>query len=288
MTNGRCVFACFVAAVISMIATSRVALAQTPGCDALDAGQQRVKQEAFVAMHPYDGCDETFDRCLAKKPPAPVVLRLASDICRQIKAGKSRQEIERALAKRAQSMMPVVKPASFAMDEAAAVGDPKAPVRVVVYACARCPFCRVIVPALFKEVTEGSLKGKVRLYFRPFPLKDHAGSTEGGLAMIGAARLNKFWPMVTLMYERYDSFCPALLPEWAAEAGIDRPAFEKEIADPKNREALVISKQEGLRNKVEATPTVFIDGRKYVYELHREALVDVMLEACEAAAGKKP
>jgi protein-disulfide isomerase len=288
MTNGRSLFACFVAAVLSVIATSRVALAQTPACDALNAGQQRAKQEAFAAMHPYDGCDETFDRCLAKKPPAPVVLRLASDLCRQIKAGKSKPEIERALAKRAQSMMPVAKSPSFALDEATAVGDREAPVRVVVYACARCPFCRVIVPALYKEVTEGSLKGKVRLYLRPFPLKDHTGSTEGGLAMIGAARLGRFWPMVTLMYDRYDSFCPALLPEWAAQVGMDRPAFEKEIADPKTRDALVASKQEGLRNKVEATPTVFIDGRKYVHEIEREVLVDVMLEAYEAAPRSRP
>jgi protein-disulfide isomerase len=277
-----------VVVAFAVIALSRVVLAQTPKCDALDAAQQRAKQEAFASLHPYDGCDETFDKCLAKKPLAPVVLRLASDICRQIKAGKSKQDIERALAKRAQSALPQSKPASFALDEAAAVGDPNAPVRVVAYACARCPFCRVIVPALYKEVTDGLLKGTVRLYLRPFPLKDHEGSAEGGMAMIGAARLNKFWPMVNLMYERYDAFCPALLPEWAQKAGIDGSAFEKEIADPKNREALVASKQEGLRNKVEATPTVFIDGRKYVYEMNLDALVDVILEARDAAAGKKP
>ena len=75
--------------------------------------------------------------------------------------------------------------------ESLRAGDPQAPVRVVVYACARCPFCKVLVPGLYQEVTQGKLKGKVRLYFRPFPLKDHPGSSEGGLAMLGAAGRGK-------------------------------------------------------------------------------------------------
>ena len=35
---------------------------------------------------------------------------------------------------------------------------------VVVYACTRCPFCKVVVPALYAAVTDGPLAGKVRLY----------------------------------------------------------------------------------------------------------------------------
>jgi predicted DsbA family dithiol-disulfide isomerase len=105
--------------------------------------------------------------------------------------------------------------------------------------------------------------------------------------MVSAARLGRFWPFVIKMYERFDSFCPKLLSDWAVEAGMDKAAFEKEMADPKNRDALVASKQEGIRNKVEATPTLFIDGRKYVYEAQQEAVVDVLLEEYESVTASK-
>lgn len=273
--------------LLSSLAVTKLAAAQTPDCDNLSAAQQTARRELFAALHPYDGCDATFEQCLANKPAQPVVLRQASDLCRQLKAGKNRQEIERALSKRAQSMLPTGKPVAIAVDAATLAGDPQAPVQVVVYACARCPYCKVVVPALYREVTAGSLQGKARLYFRPFPLKDHAGSTEGGLALIGAARLGGFWPLALKLYQRFDAFKPELLAAWAVETGLDQAAFEKEIADPKNRQSLVASKQEGIRNKVEATPTLFIDGRRYVYDVQPEAIVDVLLEAYEARSAAR-
>jgi protein-disulfide isomerase len=274
------------ALVLALSLVGSPAWAQSSYCPGLNPEQQQAKNKIFASLHPYDGCDETMDRCLAKKPAHPLVSRLANDICRQIKAGKGQQAIEQALAKRAQTMRPTTTLAALAVDEKTLAGNPQAPVQVVVYACARCPYCRELVLQLYKEVTAGALKDKIRLYFRPFPLRDHPGSIEGGLAMVSAARLGAFWPFVIKMYERYDIFCPKVLPEWAAEVGIDKAAFEKEVANPKIRDALIDSKQEGIRNKVNSTPTLFIDGRRYAYDLQQEAIIDVLLEAYEASKRK--
>ncbi|MBN2358245.1 MAG: thioredoxin domain-containing protein [Deltaproteobacteria bacterium] len=272
---------------VTAICVGELALAQTPPCDALTPEQQQAKQAVFAALHPYDGCDATFEQCLAKKPVSPVVLRLASDICRQVKAGRGKQEIEHGLAKRAQSALAMGKPSAIAIDSGTLAGDPQAPVQVVVYACVRCPYCRVVIPILHREVTEGSLKGKARLYFRQFPLKDHQGSTEGGLALVAASRLGGFWPYMLKIYERYDVYCPKLLPDWAAETGLDKAALEGLVADPKTREFLVASKQEGIRNKVTATPTLFIDGHKYLYDMQSEVIIDVLHEVYEARSAAK-
>jgi protein-disulfide isomerase len=263
------------------------AFAQTQDCDAVPADRKALVRDLFATLHPYDGCDETFARCLTAKPPKPVVLRLASDICRQVKAGDERKQIEQRLAKRAQTMLPTGPRATIALDEAMCAGSATAKVTTVVYACARCPFCKVMVAALHKAVTDGPLAGKVRLYFRPFPLKSHENSTEGGLAMVSAAKLDRFWPFTLHMYERFDSFCPKVLPDWAEAVGMDHEAFEREYADPKNREALVAAKQEGLRNKVSATPSIFIDGYPYLYDLTTDAVLDVLEEAYEAKTGKR-
>jgi protein-disulfide isomerase len=253
--------------------------AQTPECDALPAGQRALAQDIFTTLHPYDGCDETFARCLLAKPPQPIVLRLASDLCRQVKAGTERKQIERNLAKRAQTMLATGPRAGIALDPATRAGAADAPVTVVVYACSRCPLCQVMVPALYQAVTDGPLAGKARLYLRPFPLKSHKDSTEGGLAFMSAAKLERFWPLVLRIYQDFDRFCPSLLPDWAEAAGLDRTAFEREYADARTRAALVAAKQEGLRNQVSATPSIFIDGRPYLGEMTREAVIDV-LEEC--------
>jgi 2-hydroxychromene-2-carboxylate isomerase len=77
-----------------------------------------------------------------------------------------------------------------------------------------------------------------------------------------------------------------VLPDWAVAAGMDRAAFEGSYADPKTREALVASKQEGLRNKVSSTPTIFIDGRQYFYDLSKEAFIDVVEEVYETGKNR--
>jgi protein-disulfide isomerase len=273
--------------ILAAVASPAVARAQTPACDALPADRKATVREIFAALHPYDGCDETFARCLAAKPPKPIVLRLASDICRQVKAGDDRKQVERNLAKRADMMLASGQRATIALDESTRAGSTQAPVEVVVYACPRCPFCKDMVTALYRAVTDGPLAGKARLYFRPFPLKTHADSTEGGLAMMSAAKLGHFWPFVLALYENFDSYCPKLLADWAVAAGMDRTAFEGAYADPKTRGALVTSKQEGLRNKVSVTPTIFVDGRQYFYELSREAVIDVVEEAYDSKTGPK-
>jgi protein-disulfide isomerase len=263
------------------------ARAQAPACDALPADRKAIAREIFGALHPYDGCDETFARCLAAKPPQPIVVRLASDICRQVKAGDDRKLVERSLSKRAQTMLASGPRATIALDEATRAGSAQAPVELVVYACPRCPFCKDMVTALYQAITDGPLAGKARLYLRPFPLKTHADSTEGGLAMLSAAKLGHFWPFVIGLYKNFDTYCPKLLPDWAVAAGMDRAAFEASYTDPKTRDALVAAKQEGVRNKVSVTPTLFIDGRQYFYELSKEAVIDVVEEAYEAKASPK-
>ncbi len=280
---------CLTLATLLGAAPAPLALESIDGCKDLRPALAEQLRGHLAHLHPYDGCDQTFEACLAREPVAPVVKRLVGDLCRQVQDGRSRAELERALGKRSQSVQGIGKPVSIVLDERTRAGDPDAPIAIAIYACARCPFCMVFVPALYREVTEGKLKGKARLYFRPFPIKEHPGANEGGLAMLAAARgTGTFWPFLLQLYAGYDDFDVKILPEWAARTGLDRAAFEQSLADPAVRQELVSSKQEGLRNKVAATPTVFIDGRRYVHDLKAEVVADVVLEIAErkAARGK--
>ena len=203
--------------------------------------------------------------------------RLAENICLRVKADQDEQRIRRALSRRAQSMLPGRKAViDLNLSPMAGAGD--APVRIVAYACARCPFCSKVVPALHEEVTRGSLKGKAGLHFKTFPIRGHEGSKEGGLAIVAAARMGQLWPFLLKLYERYDFFCPDALSTWAAEAGLDKAEIERLCKDPETLSLLVESKREGIRNKVSATPTFFLDGRLFLGEPTIDELIDVVEE----------
>ena len=109
---------------------------------------------------------------------------------------------------------------------------------------------------------------------------------DGDWLLLAAAKLGGFWPFALLLYSQFDKFTPAILPEWAERAGLDRVGFERLIADPKTRDERVDAKQEGLRNKVDSTPSLFIDGCRYVYDVNVEAILDVLQEAADRSPKK--
>jgi protein-disulfide isomerase len=166
------------------------------------------------------------------------------------------------------------------------LGADGAPVEVVVYACARCPFCSKLVPQLHDAIASGPLAGKARMYFRVFPIRNHEFSKEGGLALVAAAEQGRFWEYLLKVYGEFDRFCVTKLPEWAEAVGMDRQLFEQHVADPATRDALVESKKEGIRNGVDVTPTVFLNRRRFVGEMSYEELADAIGEEADATRGE--
>ncbi|MBN2343746.1 MAG: thioredoxin domain-containing protein [Deltaproteobacteria bacterium] len=253
---------------------SSVLSAQTSTCDQLDAQQKKVAKGFMDTLHPYRECDGTIATCVKKK--SKLAIRLADNLCRRVAKGESEKKIKRWLEERAKSMNPYGKKATINTGGFPAVGTGS--VTVVVYACARCPFCSKLVPKLHKAVTSGALKGKVTLYFKPFPLKSHEYSKEGGLATVAALHMGHYWDYLLRLYENFDMFCKDKLDDWAELEGMDPARFNELMKDAAVRKELVDSKKEGLANGVSATPTLFINGRKYTGFLDVDEIVDVLEE----------
>jgi protein-disulfide isomerase len=258
--------------------------AQTPACDKLKGDQKELANELLQSQHPYDCCDDTIANCLKEKPPCALAYRLAENICQRIAMKQDAATIKRALSRRARSVLPGSK-AKIDLQGVPMVGDPKAPIVVVEYACARCPYCSKITPKLYDAVEKGPLKGKVKLYFKPFPIRSHEYSKETGLGFVAAAKLGHFWEFLLYTYEYFDSFCIAKQGEWAEAAGMEPAEFERLVADPTTRKLLVDSKKEGILNKVDATPTFFINGQKFVGDHTFEEVTDVIEEFYDNARG---
>lgn len=257
-------------------------------CTKLEAKKLKQAETIYKTTYPYDCCDESLDRCLKQTPVCRLALRLRDHICRRLAAGQDEKQIKDSLDKRALSMTPKSKKAAIDLSQAPMIGPEKALITVVIYACARCPFCARVMPDLYNIVTNppASLKGKIKLYFRPFPIKGHEGSVEGGLAYLAAAKQKKFWPYMLKLAGDYDNFKVDRLGEWAAQTGLNRGAFEADLKLSPLREALAASKKEGLALGVAQTPTLFINGRRYQGALDHDSLVDIFEEEAERLSGK--
>lgn len=69
--------------------------------------------------------------------------------------------------------------------------------------------------------------------------------------------------------------------------GLDRKKFSEAAQDQGTRQQLVDSKKEGVKNSVDATPTLFINGRKYNGDMKMGALEDVLEEEHERVTGQQ-
>ena len=274
------------AALIATVALATPSAGRTPACDALTGTQRRLAERVLASEYVYDCCDETIERCLRARPTCALAIRLADNVCRRVATGQDEARIRRALSRRARSMVGGGTLAEVNLSSAPMLRGPNAPVTVVVYACARCPYCSRLVPALQRAVTAGLLRGEARLAFRTFPIRGHEDSTEAGLAFVAAEEMGKFWEFLLYAYGHFESFSVEAQPDWAAAVGLDPVAFSARLADPATRDALVASKKEGLLNGVEETPTLFINGRRWVGDLEIEEVIDAIEEEAARVRGR--
>lgn len=269
---------------LSLVGPAPAAAAGDP-CAGLTADQRAVVAAVHAAVYPHDCCDQTLQACLAEPRPTRLVRRLGAEVCRQVAAGRSADEVRASLERRGASMVAVGAPATIDLAGAPLAGAAEAPVTVVAYACARCPFCSKAIPQLHEDVTTGPLAGKVRLAFRAFPVRGHEHATEGALALEAARAMGAFWPYLLRLYGEFDAFSLDRLETWARESGLDPAAFAARVKDEATRAAVVAAKKEGVLLGVTATPTLFIDGRRYRGDLDADALRDALLEAWERSEG---
>jgi protein-disulfide isomerase len=269
--------------VVVMLLAGRAA-AQPKGCDALRGAERTVARAVLSSERAYGCCHDTLAKCLKKTPVCPLVTRLVEDVCRRAAVGTSRTDIEQELKRRAASALGPKH--LIDLTDYSSKGEPSAPVTIVVYACPRCPLCARTVPALYESVMRGRLKGKAKLFVKPFPIRTHEHSAVAAKAWMAGRELGRYWELLLAMYADFDQFSAGKLAHYAAAQGMDRERFRALLEDRVVRDKLTNSKKEGVRNSVDATPAIFIDGRRYLATADLPTLEDFVEERIERAAGR--
>jgi protein-disulfide isomerase/uncharacterized membrane protein len=160
---------------------------------------------------------------------------------------------------------------SLSLEEVPSKGPAGAPVQVVEFSDFLCPYCRSLAGALQGFLPQSG--NRLQLYYKNYPLDQscnphlkasaHPGACNLALGGICASEQGKFWAY-------HDKVFGAQLQEpqaadaarLAGEAGLDSGAVQACMASPGTRGRLAAQIEEAHRTGVQATPTLFINGKK--------------------------
>ncbi len=236
-------------------------------------------------VNSYGRCTESVAACLRKDPPHTSAARLARDIFLLMASEGSDEEIAKWVEMRRTMAHP--KPEDIRgidLDGLTPLGDRKAPVVVVEYSDFQCPFCAMVSPMLEKVVRES--KGKARLYFKQFPIKGHPRALASSKACVAADAFGKFWEYCPKVFASQADLSDAKLLELAKDAGIDVEKFKQRMGRDEVLDRIADEKMEGLRNRVQGTPTIFINGKELLPHPTLELLRDRIGEELDILNGK--
>ncbi len=154
------------------------------------------------------------------------------------------------------------------IENAASKGPKDAQVTVVEFGDFECPVCRQLEGVLRAVLPQYP---QIRFVFKDFPLESiHPWAMTAAIAghCVLQQSADAFWKFHDSVYDSQDVISPenALdkLVDLSTQAGAKPDDLKACIADPKSKEAVQASQQDGGNVEVNSTPTVFVDGRRFV------------------------
>ena len=141
-----------------------------------------------------------------------------------------------------------------------------APATVLVYGDYECPHTRAL------ELSLARLRhldaSAFRSVFRYFPLREihpHAQmAAEAAEAAYALAGVDAFWIMHDELFAHQDQLDPSGLERRGAEAGVDPSALRAALEARRFADRVERDVQSGIPNGVDGTPSIFINGERYL------------------------
>jgi len=232
------------------------------------------------------GCSMKVAQCRVEDPPCAQSKSLAAIAIGLAIGGKGEAEIRKALelsdfAKRAaQRDRLMLDPVPIAIDKAPFKGPANAKITLVEFSDFQCPYCAQAVGYL--NETLKAFPNDVRLVFKQYPLEMHANARISSAAALAAHAQGKFWPMHDKMYANYKQLTRPNILAWAKEIGLDMVRFTADLDSPWIKQLVDKDYAAGEKIGVEATPTIFINGKKYQGSLEPESFKKVIAQELKA------
>jgi protein-disulfide isomerase len=132
----------------------------------------------------------------------------------------------------------------------------------------------------------------VRLIFKNFPLERmHPWAKSAAVAAECAGEQGHFWELHDMLYQKQDEWVGASSPPkqilgYIKSLGLNEAAFKSCLIDSKTAALIQADIQEGQNRWVNATPTFFINGKRFVGSLQLSALAPLWIDKILKEKGK--
>jgi protein-disulfide isomerase len=157
-------------------------------------------------------------------------------------------------------------------------GAAGAPMRLLIYGDYECPYTRQALVSVAQ--VRGELGDDFVYAFRNFPLTEiHPHALHAALAAEAAELQGKFWEMHDLLFQRQRALTDDNLATHAAEIGLDADWFRGDFADRNGLPRIEADVASGVRNGVEGTPSLFINGEPFQESYDPESLINALRSA---------
>ena len=230
---------------------------------------------------PCSGQVVSLDTCLQSlETTCHLASNIGSLMMRMIKEDADNSEISDAIQQQVQAARQVYE---FDLSESPRMGPADAEVTIVVFSDFQCPHCRNLA-SVIEELTT-SYDGQVNLYAKQFPLNSHPAAFSLAVAALAAHKQDHYWEFSARIFR--DGLAlnvedPLLvLAEWANELNMNSERFFADLMSEELSAQVTADRQEALDSEINSTPTVFINGVRYVErqdEPSLRAFIDALLE----------
>lgn len=212
----------------------------------------RVLEDEFCGC----GSPHSLGQCLKSHPECRHSRRLGQIAAFEASRGVTAAEIGVELARYDQGFRDARS--TFKVDERQCRG--KGPVTLVEFSDFECPHCAILRPVLEKFAADNA--SKVKLCWMSFPLSQHPNSMPAAQAALLARDKGKLWPVHDAIFENQSRLSSDVIQEILVKAGIPAADWKKALADKTFQEQAETQRAAGVAAGVNATPTLFINGRK--------------------------
>lgn len=139
-------------------------------------------------------------------------------------------------------------------------GAADAPVVIVEYTDFQCPYCAKL-GAIFSQMLK-KYPGKLKIVYKSYPLQNHKFAWKAAANAMAAHQKGKFWEFHDRLFANSKNLNDAKIMEIRKSLGFDTPEFDALIKSAAVRKKVADDRNEGQKNGVRGTPTVFINGKR--------------------------
>lgn len=147
------------------------------------------------------------------------------------------------------------------------LGDPDAPVSIVIYGDYECPFCGKMFQEAEQVLREKYVEtGKAFMIYRDFPLDGgpqplHPNARSAAEAANCAKDQGKFWIYHDTLFEKQNQLASINYVSLAGELGLDSQAFSECVTSGKYKDKVQKDQDGGILIGVNGTPATFVNSQ---------------------------